>query len=128
MTVAFSPDGKLVAAGSDTGAILVFDLESGGKLLKSIVPHEDAVTSLEFSPDGQFILTASDDSSLAISSVESGEPVVLHGDFAGDVTSMALNSDATIAAIRGAVRGNSGPLWSGGRGRVFGGWLSRGQH
>ncbi|MCS7016528.1 MAG: HlyD family efflux transporter periplasmic adaptor subunit [Gemmatales bacterium] len=69
--LAISPDGKLIASGSEDGEILVTDLASRQVLLKLRDPqaarepaHRAAVTSLSFLPQGD-ILSASQDRSLA---------------------------------------------------------------
>mmetsp|Transcript_23081 Transcript_23081/g.55228 ORF Transcript_23081/g.55228 Transcript_23081/m.55228 type:complete len:320 (-) Transcript_23081:232-1191(-) len=60
LSVAISPDGTRLAAGSMEGNVALFDLASG-KLLHSLEGHCKAVRSLEFTPDSTQLLTASDD-------------------------------------------------------------------
>jgi WD40 repeat protein len=50
--LAFSPDGKLVAAGDEAGGVKVWDATTRGEL-STFKGHKDAVTALAFSPDGR---------------------------------------------------------------------------
>ena len=49
--VRFSPDGRWVATGSDSGAIHVWDL-TAGRLWREFTAHRGAVHALEFHPTG----------------------------------------------------------------------------
>lgn len=62
---AFSPDGKTVAAGLESGAILLWDALSG-KQIGKLEGHHGNVISLEFSRDGRFLLSASRDTTTLI--------------------------------------------------------------
>jgi len=59
--LAFSPDGKILAAGDYAMQVRLWDVESGQQIGKPL-PHRDIVVGLAFSPDGKKLLvgTASD--------------------------------------------------------------------
>jgi WD40 repeat protein len=59
-SVAFSPNGRLLAAGSPDGYIRIWDWKQQ-ELLSAMKLHADFVNSVAFSPDSRFILSASDD-------------------------------------------------------------------
>jgi hypothetical protein len=61
--VAFSPDGKRLAAGCRDGNAYVWEAESG-KLERALEGHPSWVWSVIFSPDGKRIATACEDGSL----------------------------------------------------------------
>jgi WD40 repeat protein len=61
--VAFSPDGRLLAAGYTSGPIALWEVASG-KQLCSLNGHRHRVYSLSFSPDGK-LLASADDSPIA---------------------------------------------------------------
>jgi WD40 repeat protein len=58
-SVAFSPDGQIIASGSDDKTIKLWNKNGG--LLTTILAHDDEITSVVFSEDGQMIASSSDD-------------------------------------------------------------------
>jgi WD40 repeat protein len=71
----FSPDGTLVATGSDDGECLVrlWDRRQG-TLLRTLSGHSRKVVALAFSPDGKYLATASWDKSARLWRVADGAP------------------------------------------------------
>jgi WD40 repeat protein len=59
-SLAFSPDGKLIAAGNETGA-LEFVLAEDGSLIATLPGHSGLVSGVAFSPDGSLLATSSGD-------------------------------------------------------------------
>ncbi|WP_414587009.1 eIF2A-related protein [Scytonema sp. PCC 10023] len=57
-TVSFSPDGKIIASGSNDKTIKLWSQD--GKLLKTLEGDSDIISSIIFSPDGSKIASASD--------------------------------------------------------------------
>lgn len=70
LAVAFSPDGKLILAGSDE-TLRLWDAESGA-LLRSIKGHAGTVQSVAFSPDGTRLLSGSKDGAVKLWDVATG--------------------------------------------------------
>lgn len=58
--VAFSNNGKLLAAGSEFGKVFIFNLETN-ELISSFQAHNDLVTSVTFSNNGIFLISGSAD-------------------------------------------------------------------
>ncbi len=57
-TVAFAPDGKSVAVGTDYGAVYAWSIKDGVLVKRfNISPHRDGVTSITYSPDGNQLLS-----------------------------------------------------------------------
>jgi WD40 repeat protein len=54
VSVAFSPDGSMIASGSDDRTIKLWRV-SDGELLRTLEEHTGSVTSVAFSPDGSMI-------------------------------------------------------------------------
>jgi WD40 repeat protein len=58
--VQFSPNGQIIATGSDDGKVKLWNA-ANGKLLATVANHFDRVLSLAFSPDGSLLLTGGHD-------------------------------------------------------------------
>src|SRR5207244_4446590 len=59
--IAFSPDGKRLAAAGDGGRITLLEVPSGRPLAVPLVGHTDTAGGLAFAPDGRLLASASDD-------------------------------------------------------------------
>ncbi len=94
LSIAFSPDGNLVATGGTDGNIILRDTKSwlpSGLLLKG---HSDTVYALTFSQDGKKLASGSRDKTIRIWNVETqlqiGKPFAVH---TGSVLSVAFSPD-----------------------------------
>lgn len=73
-SVAFSPDSKLLASGSDGYMLRVWDIESGEEL-KSFEGKAEHISSVAFSSDGKLLATGGDDKSIRLWDVGSGREI-----------------------------------------------------
>ncbi len=64
-SIAFSPDGSLLASGSSDGAIQLWQV-SDGSLLHTLTGHTSGVSGVAFSPDGQLIASGSGDGTVRL--------------------------------------------------------------
>jgi WD40 repeat protein len=69
--LAFSPDGRRLAAASTDTKARIFDVATGQPILK--VAHGGAVSAVAFSPDGRRLATASADKTARIWDAATGQ-------------------------------------------------------
>ena len=95
-SVAFSPDGKTLASGSEHGTVRLWEVGSG-QLKTTLQGNKHDVYSISFSPDGTTL--ASGDSRVLLWEVGSGQlKTTLQGYEGDDVYSVAFSPDGTILA------------------------------
>lgn len=64
-SIAFSPDGKLLAAAGEETKIRIFDLAAGSQLTE-IKEHTSVVTSMTWCPTGKTLATSTRDGSFRV--------------------------------------------------------------
>jgi len=64
-SVAWSPDGKRIASGSDDKTVQVWDAAAGGNVY-IYKDHSDVVDSVAWSPDGKRIASGSNDKTVQV--------------------------------------------------------------
>src|SRR5262249_20746114 len=96
-SVAFSPDGKLLASGGgsyrgDVSEVKLWDANSG-KLIRVLGRNTGSLVGVAFSPDGRRVASAGRDKQIKIWDVASGlEALTLHG-HADTVWGLSFSSD-----------------------------------
>ncbi|MEH2297862.1 MAG: NB-ARC domain-containing protein [Nostoc sp.] len=96
-SVAFSPNGKLLATGDADGKTYLWQVDDG-KLLFSCTGHSSWVKSVGFSPDGQTLASGSDDQTVKLWDVHDGNCLkTLHG-HSNWVRSVAFSPDGQTLA------------------------------
>lgn len=72
-SLAFSPDGRMLASGSYDSTIKLWDLSSGGREIRTLTGHTGSIATLAFNNDGRFVVSGSDDGSARLWNTKSGD-------------------------------------------------------
>jgi WD40 repeat protein len=98
-SVAFSPDGLQVAAGSADSVARIWDLRTGE--VTNLIGHEGNVKRVAFSPDGSSVVTASEDKTARIWDVRTGRVLTSLSGHTDSVESASFASDGKTVVTGG---------------------------
>ena len=105
-SVAFSPDGKLLAAGSLDEHIYVWDVETG-KLANKLAGHSKSVYSVTFTPDGKSLISGSLDRTIKswdVAGAKESATFLGHEDFVLSVAVASASGDIVSGSKDRTVR------------------------
>jgi WD40 repeat protein len=95
MTLAFSPDGKSLASGSQDDTIRLWEIATGSESL-TLLGHQSTVGTVTFSPDGKSLVSVGWDMTIRVWELPSGKETrktEWAKDRADSLTSIALSPD-----------------------------------
>lgn len=72
LSVAFDPQGGMLASGGEDGAVKLWDTSSG-KLLNTLEGHQDQVWNVAFAPQGGMLASGSEDATIKLWDVTTGK-------------------------------------------------------
>ncbi|MBW4464529.1 MAG: WD40 repeat domain-containing protein [Pegethrix bostrychoides GSE-TBD4-15B] len=108
-SVAFSPDGRLLA-GSANRAVHLWDVQSGA-LVQSFGGYSDRVFSVAFSPDGHLLATGSEDRLVRIWDLRTGKRLHQLSGHTDEVRSVAFAGNHPLLKLASASYDGTVRLW-----------------
>ena len=101
-SLAFNPDGSVLASGGRDMTVRLWDIPSGEPIGEPLAGHEDWISDIAFSPDGSLLASASIDGTMRMWDPSSGTPVgtPLSG-HEGPVNTLAFSPDGSVLASGG---------------------------
>ena len=116
VSLAFSPDGKRLATGSEDARITLLDPLSG-KMIHSSIGHASDVLALAFSPDGKRLASASHDRTVKVWDTASGKELLTLSGHAGPVHAVVFSPDGKSIAT--AIDDSHIRLWNATTGKAL---------
>lgn len=96
-TLAFSPDGRSLATGSESGLVQLWSAATG-RIQRTLRGHDDVVNAVAFSPDGEHLAGASSDGTVRLWHATSGKSEGTLTDYSGVVWALAFSPDSKTLA------------------------------
>jgi len=116
-SVAFRPDGAVLASGSNDNTIKLWDMETG-RLRKTIITHPAYVHAVAFSPDGRLLAAGGEDFTVKLWNARTGERLQTLAGHSGVVEALAFRPDGRFL-LSGSADGSikmwevkTGRLWA----------------
>jgi WD40 repeat protein len=95
---AFNPQGNLLAIGSASGRLLLWDIELG-KLIWQLPAHQMPLWTLDFHPNGRFLVSGGHDGAVKLWDAKTGKCLKAVDGFKGKMMSVNFSQDGTLLAI-----------------------------
>ena len=96
-SVAFSPDGRLIASGSSAKTVRLWDVQKQ-KEIATFKGHAGGVYSVAFSPDGRSLASGSSDNTVKLWNIQAQQEITTLEGHGGDVMSVFFSPDGRLLA------------------------------
>ncbi|KAL0244484.1 hypothetical protein GEMRC1_008568 [Eukaryota sp. GEM-RC1] len=100
-SISFDPEEQVIAAGSDSGAIKLFDL-AHESISKTFVGHRTSTTCLDFHPYGHVMVSGSRDTNIKIWDIRSRRDIFTYRGHSSAVTSVKISPHGRWVISAGA--------------------------
>ena len=97
ISLAFSPDSKALAVGTDIGAVTLWDMKTG-RQIEAFRGHTSVVNALCFSPDGAALATAGADKTVRLWDARTGQERSTLSGHKGEVSEVLFSPDGNTLA------------------------------
>ena len=94
-SVAFSPDGNMIASGSFDGAVKLWNADTG-KCLRTLKGHSKSVNSVAFSPNSNMIVSGSSDEMIKLWDADTGKCLRTLKGHSKSVNSVAFSPNSNM--------------------------------